>query len=197
MATLPTPSEVRANEREQELMKDDAFVALYSKLPMREQRLAMLWLTRPDLNKLQKFELAYGRLPEGKNVDKYYKKLSGKFGAALLQFGVTEEDVANAIRGALTATKCIPYKNKDGKLELLEVPDHAVRLKTAEVIAKLGGYFPAAEVKGKIEHTHAVKPIHQQIAAKTKEEIIQLKKMREQGVEIAAEFEVVADSATN
>lgn len=131
--------------------RDPSLKEQLSKLPLKRQLLIVAQLKYPQKSA---YELAR-MLGISKIVaETAFKPISGKLKDAFSQLGITQADIAVAIRDGLMATKQIPVvspvyvkgKKSHSEIKTIEVPDFNLRVKTAALVAKLGDYFPAAKV---------------------------------------------------
>lgn len=197
MGNLPTPEEIRAEEKRRDLQKHPSFGEMLNTLPLRQQKLVLLMLTEPNMSLTERAKKAGYKVTNG-NVSSIYNKIEGKLGPALFDMGIRQHDLLRIVQDAMSATKPIIVRSGD-ESKVVDVPDHALRLKAAEMILKLGNYFPQATFKGEVKHKHehTVKPIHEQVKDKTTAELLEIKKRYESGGEIQAEFEVVDARTTS
>ncbi len=151
----------------------------------------------PDKSEKELREMA--GVGPGVSKEKLMKQVEGKLGDALASLGVTEQDVVRTIKECLSATKQTiiksAKKDKDGNivgynLNTHESPDHQIRLKTVELLCKLGGYHPATKVQidGKLNTTHVV------LSEASMEKL--MARERQQRAEIPAEY-TVEDAAAS
>ncbi len=126
------------------------------------------------------------------------KKTEGDIGNALLEQGIGLEELSKVITQCLSASNHIYIKLKDNKgnevLHLKEVPNWPVRVKTVEMLSKLGNLFPATKfaVLKSVEviHTRKQAPIDHSVS-KAKENVESI----ESGA-IPASYEVIPDDST-
>lgn len=152
-ANLPTPDDLLAEERRKELEANPSFQQHLSKLPYRRQVLITTWLANPLLSLNEVAKKAGYKVGPNSKVQHIFKQVQGQLGSALMELGVTQADILKTVMEGLKATDVIAVRNASGAQSLVEVPNHAVRLKTAEMLLKLGDYFPAKKFKGSIDHT--------------------------------------------
>lgn len=162
----------------------------FGKIPEKHQKYILANLIYPNKSDKELRKLA--GVGEKASRDEIMKSVEGKLGDVLAQNGIREQQVVKAITECLTATKPIIIKTpvyKDGKVEkytitTINAPDYATRLKTAEMICKLGGYYPATKLRvdGKVETTHRV------ISDSSMEKLMEREK--QQRAEIPADFTV-------
>ena len=126
------------------------------------------------------------------------KKTEGDIGNALLTQSFGIDELAESIRDCLKAENHVYIRTKNDKgkevLELRLVPNWAVRIKAAEMVAKLGNQFPATKfaVRKEVEviHTRKEQPIDHSVS-KAKENVESI----ESGA-IPASYEVIPDAST-
>ena len=199
MQKIPTPQEMAAAQKQNELLSDKntPFIQRYDKLTEKQKKLMMLVLTRPDLADIEKVKEAGYNVTTTTKASGFLKKISGSLGDALLQLSVTEGDLARTIQENLKAMEHHVYRYKtkddDGKVsyktEIVETPNYEVRLRTVALLMKHGNYFPAQKVKGEFVHTFT-----QQTAA------VALLKKRNETIEdgsIPADYEVMDEAGIN
>lgn len=90
--------------------------------------------------------------------------ISSKLGPIMQILGVSERDIGQAVKEALIATtKTVIYKKfyENGHLskivpQVLEVPDHAIRLKAVELALRSDRFHVKHDHEGEVKHRHVV-----------------------------------------
>jgi hypothetical protein len=107
-------------------------------------------------------------LTENARHSRIIDQLDGKLPG--LKFYITEDDLVAKINQLFNAKRQIvakiPEYDDGGKvcglrIEFVEVEDNPTQMRMTEILLKLGGYFPAIQLKlktkGKIDHEHSLK----------------------------------------
>lgn len=152
MANVVPPERFRLQQDLEEAKeRDPNLKEQLNKLPIKRQLFIVAQLYHPE-----KSACEIGRMLGLSRAvsDNAFKSIGGKLKDAFAQLSVTQADVALAIRNGLIATKQIPVvcpvyvdgKKSHSEIQLIEVADHNIRVKTATLVSKLDDYFPAAKV---------------------------------------------------
>lgn len=137
------------------------FLKEYQKLTDKQRAMFELLMGDPGLiSRPNQLARAAGyQISHNAKASQLIKNLEGKLGKSLVEiFGITEYDMMEVLVECLRAEKSttqIIKKYKDGKpvsdsVITTTVPDLHLRLKTAQVLLKLGGYEMPAKLK--IDH---------------------------------------------
>lgn len=155
------PEEIYQEKKEKKLRGIEAFTEELEKLPLKQQNLVIQMLINPTNTMVGHYKAAGYSVGPNSKLHHIFKKVQGKLGKGLLALGVTEADIMKVINEGLKATKTMRVKNvsidskgnKTVKNEVVVIgPDHPMRLKTAEILLKLGDYMPAGKLNVKHEH---------------------------------------------
>lgn len=160
-ALVPTPEELRMEEKKQEIAKSSGLGAVVDRMTEKRRRLLIAMVTFPDKSDRELLQLAGVR---GIKKEDVFREVGGKLAHVLKRFGITQADIARNIHQCLNATKTVKtrraVKDEDGNTtfvnEVEHVPDFQVRLKVIEMLNRLGDYYPASKLKGEVAHTHGL-----------------------------------------
>lgn len=158
-----------------------------SKLPHKRQLFIVAQLRYPEKTAS---ELARMIGLSRQVADTALKPIGGKLKDAFSELGITQADIALALRGGLLATKQVPVvvpiyvdgKKSHSKIEIVEVVDQHLRVKTAMNLSKLGDYFPAVKVDVKKTST-----VTHQLSDETHKQLELRDKMQRKVIEIEHE----------
>lgn len=166
MKYIPKPEDFHQEERKAKLLENDELQSVLEKMPQKRANLVIATLLNPTDSKFEIAKKAGYKVAEGSKPNHLFKAIEGKLGKSLLQLGITEADILKTLCECRSAYKVIPIKttkktiDKDGNTtiitttELVEIPDSPVRLKTVEMLMKLGDYFPAQKLNINQKSTH-------------------------------------------
>ena len=197
---ISLPEDFETKEKKEKLLKNEDFKKTLEEMPEKRAALVMATLLNPTASKFELAKKAGYKPYDASAADKLFKKIDGKLGKGLLQIGITEADLLSTLHESLKAEKPILINTKttapDGTVtvskKIVGVPDHNVRLKTTEMIMKLGDYFPDQKIKIDKTTTHNVKFAEKMSLKQLKAKEIEL----QQSEEIEADYEV-ADGTIN
>lgn len=194
--SIPLPEDFETKAKKEKLLKNDDFKKTLEAMPEKRAALVMATLLNPTADKRELMKKA-GYSPNTPSTQ-MFKEIDGKLGKGLLQLGITEADLLKTLHESLKAEKVVFISKKttapDGTVtivkEVLGVPDHNIRLKTTEMLMKLGDYFPDQKIKIDKTTTHEHKFAEQMSLKDLKAKEIELKSEQE----VNADYEVVDET---
>ncbi len=160
-----TPQEIKKRKHDEEHDRVVAQAKETACLRPMQKRLVAEILKNPGAPVIEQMRAAGYKAPEGSKPHHVKKRLEGKLGLTLREFGIFEDDLAKVAADGLQATNLkiirVSKRDKDGRvikeeLKFIETPDYKTRLAYFIQLTKLGDYFPAKKVKHDGDFTHHV-----------------------------------------